>query len=332
VSVRLPGRERNRQGRGVYSEAYWPKDKAAERRFSRLLSAGYKVVKSDDNIPDGKVGEEEKKNTDLVIGTTKSGDASHGGDHASCEVKDSPNHAERGNRGGRGKNPHHYGGKPRLQKGAPERIERRGGSGVYSPTPLKSNQKLLDSAEKSAKLLAELVGRSQRKIRRGTTIDVENLLIALETGDNPLPFLESPDERPKMKILVTPDCSGSTQGWSGLGQAWALHLSKLEGVDVIYVPNFNGELVGVRSSDVDGLIGSVDVLIYLGDGDGQDLCRHYASLGAMVMALDCYSANFCKPRLAESEKGMYWIDRVSAKVPESWAEAIEICLEKGGKM
>lgn len=330
VSVRLSGR--GRCGDRLCDRAHWPSQKIEDRRFRRLLSAGYKVVEQNDDVT-GKVGEEEKKNTDLVIGTTKSGDASHGGDHASCEVEDSPNHAERGNRGRRGKNSHHYGRKPQLQKAVPDEIERHGGFGVYSPTPLRVEPGLLESAEESAKLLAELIGKSQKKIRRGTTIDVEELLIALEMGDNPLPPLEAPDERPKMKILVTPDCSGSTQGWSGLGQAWALHLSKLEGVDVIYAPNFNGEFYGINQSDVNGLISSVDILIYLGDGDGYELCRHYSSMGATVIALDSYSANVAKPRLTElSEGGMYWVDRVSAKAPKSWAEAVEICLKKGGIM
>jgi hypothetical protein len=148
----------------------------------------------------------------------------------------------------------------------------------------------------------------------------------LEIGDNPLPPLEDPDERPKLKILVTPDCSGSTQGWNGLGQAWALHLSRIPDVDVIYFTNVNGELREIEEdAAIQKLMESVDVVLYLGDGDGYELCRHYASNGATVLALDSYSASVAKPRLKIEKAGsgmLYWVDRVSAREPETWTRSI----------
>src|SRR4051794_36692052 len=68
-----------------------------DKELYRLLSQGWKVAgqngqaKATNEPEEGKAGEEEEKQTDVVVGTTKSGSASHGGDHASREVKDSPN-------------------------------------------------------------------------------------------------------------------------------------------------------------------------------------------------------------------------------------------------
>lgn len=113
----------------------------------------------------------------------------------------------------------------------------------------------------------------------------------MKEGFGTVLLLEDPDERPKLKILVTPDCSGSTQNWSGLGQAWALHLSRIPDVDVIYFTNFNGELWEVEGDAATRkLIESVDVVLYHGDGDSDGLCRRYASYGATVLACWTHTA------------------------------------------
>lgn len=311
----------------------------ANRRFYRLLSAGWKVVKQYDFEPDAddsEAGEEEKKDASLVVGTTQTGSASHGGKHASAEVEDSPNAAKRGKRERKCR-----GGQKnrRKKKGSQRRVRIRvqhanGGSNaaVYAPQPLQVTPKLLASAEQSAELLAELVGRSPLKVERGIRVNTEKLLIALETGDDPVPTLEERDERPKLKILVTPDCSGSTQSWNGLGQAWALHLSRLPDVDVIYFTNFNGEFWN-QEADAESrrLIESVDVVLYLGDGDGQELCQQYASHGAIVVGLDSFCANVARPRLKSKTIGqgvIHWVDRVSANEPDTWARSIELCLKQ----
>lgn len=337
VTITVPGRRKNYDG-SVSLDSWYSYQKTAERQdriFKRYLSAGWKVFSHDD----GEVGEEEKKNTEIVIGTTQSGSASHGGKHASAEVEDSPNAARQGKRarkcrGGQKhrRNPERQRSKARVRVQV-QNAGQHGSVGVYSPQPLRITPGLLKSAERSAELLAELVGRSHIKVRRGVTVNAEDLLVALEIGDNPLPPLEDPDERPKLKILVTPDCSGSTQNWSGLGQAWALHLSRIPDVDVIYFTNFNGELWEVEGDAATRkLMESVDVVLYLGDGDGHDLCQRYASsYGATVLALDSYCANYANPRLRTETHGqgtLHWVDRVSAKEPDTWARAVELCLKK----
>jgi len=204
--------------------------------------------------------------------------------------------------------------------------------GVYSPQPLQVSGKARESAKKSAELLAELVGRSSQKIIQGIDVDVEEFLIALEIGDNPIPPLERPRERPRLRLLITPDSSGSTQNWSGLGRAWALLLAKLPDVDVIYADNRNGEFWEIKQErEWQKLVSEVDVVIYLGDGDGRRMCHRYAESGATVVALDCHSARVAQPRLAgifRKPKGgtLYWVDRVSAKEPETWYKALTLIL------
>jgi len=357
VEISLPGRHRMKAGQYDYSSSGHLKTakvslnsgyhsdsrKIAERqnrRFKRLISKGWKIVacngKPVSEEKETVAGEEEKKQTDLVIGITKSGNASHGGDHASAEVEDSPNAAKEGKqkrkcRGGqkhRRKNTYGRNNRVRIQV---QKCSQQGGGAVYAPQPLCVSNGLLESAEKSAELLARLVGRSHIKIKRGVVVNAEKLLVALEIGDNPLPPLENPDERPKIKILVTPDCSGSCQSWSGLGQAWAMHLSKIPDVDVIYFDNFNGEFWDIADdAETKKLIESVDVVLYLGDGDGGQLCERYASFGATVLALDSYCARYANPRLNRSKPGkgvLYWVDRVSTNEPDTWARAIELCFK-----
>lgn len=304
------------------------------RRFNRLLSEGWHVATPEELESIGKI---EKKNTSLVIGTTQTGNASHGGKHASGEVEDSPNaykHGKRirGNRGGRKKKYGRRGNKKRIRLQV-QNAGQNGGAGVYSPQPLQPNPALFQSAEESAELLSRLIGRSAKKVKRGVTVDIQRLLVALETGDDPLPALESPDEKSKLRILVTPDCSGSTQSWNGLGQSWSLHLSKLSDTDVIYFENFNGDFWEIQDNEeVKKLIESVDIVIYLGDGDGTDLCQKYASYGATVLALDSYCASYENPRLESAKRigngTLYWVVSVSANAPHTWKKGIELCLER----
>lgn len=345
VTIQVPHRQvvEANQRPGYYVPETRGQIRRQDKRFRRLLSEGWTVVKPDE---EGTAGEEEKKNTSLVIGSTKSGDKSHGGDHASGEVEDSPNAAKdgkepkrpRGCRGGQRK-PNERQNTPqakrnrRAERGAQVRVQnsgQKGSCGVYSPQPLRVGPEMLRSAEKSAELLAELVGRAGIKVKRGVTVDAERLLVALETGDNPLPPLEWPSERPKCRVLITPDCSGSTQGWSGTGKAWAMHLSKNPELEVVYLDNSNGDFWEVRGEQVERLLASVDIVVYLGDGDGHSLCTSYAQQGATVLALDCYAACVARPRLKAERFGqgqLFWVDRVSAQAPDTWATALSLALE-----
>jgi hypothetical protein len=162
-----------------------------------------------------------------------------------------------------------------------------------------------------------------------------------------LPYLEHPAERPKLKVLITPDSSGSTQGWSGLARAWATIVARDPEVDVIYLDNFNGSFDSSISTQVEDsdyqwgrqdwasdevreLMESLDVVIYLGDSDGSDLCAQYASYGVTVVALDSYCANVAEPRLRKTVNGsgqILWFDRCSAHATYTWYRALEMALD-----
>ena len=315
-----------------------------DMRFRRLLSEGWSVVPEP---PAGSRGEEEKKRMSLVDGSTQTGDQSHGGQHASGEVEDSPNAYDRGKkwtgRGGRGgkRKPAERQNTPQAKKvrreerAAEVRVQdagRRGGAGVYSPQPLRVSQEMLSSAEESAKLLAELVGRAALKVRRGISVHAEKLLVALETGDDPLPPLEWPAERPRARVLVTPDSSGSCQNWSGLGRAWALRLAAHQDLEVVYLENFNGQFRGFRElpEKFAALLAGIDVLVYLGDGDGYALCRSYSERGAsLVVGISSDCAKVERVRLVPTGKQrFFWADRASRYSPNTWKEALRLALEQ----
>ena len=331
----------------------WMRDEEKKKRirldkaFNRLLSAGWKVVRNPLDLQDGtneddngSEREEEKKNTDNVIGTTLFGDKSHGGNHASCEVEDSPNRAQRGCRGGRSKNSK----SDRIQqkkesdqekKQAAYPMRQYDGSGIYTPQRMRISPESIASTESSAELLKKIIGQSEIKMPQGIEIDSERLLIALEMGDNPIPPLEMPHDVPRIRVIVTPDCSGSTQSWSGVGAGWAHHLSRISDIEVVYVENMNGDFIwknyGKPPKSVADFLHDADVLIYLGDGDGHGLCHQYAENGARVIALDCHLSSVAKPRLNKlsrktSSGELYWIDRVSAKDPMTWYKALELVL------
>lgn len=320
----------------------------ADKEFRRLLSAGWKVARTRrelEELLEELNPEEWKKFTDEVNGTTLTGDVTHGGSHNSGEVDheaETPSaervgrYRERGNRGSRNGNPQEREQKleneeRKRSKKKPMRAQVTGGGGnVIAPGPLQVSASVTKSAKASAELLEKVAGRSQFKVPRSVTTNVERLLMALETGDNPLPALQVPDERSRLRILVTPDVSGSTQSWSGVAQAWAQHLAKMPEADVIYIENSNGWFINVDQVAVEALLTEIDLVIYLGDSDGDLLCEKYAQLGATVIALDSYCASWADPQLKEIKrmgKGtLYWVHRVSAKEPGTWAKAIEMCL------
>lgn len=340
TTIPVPGRYRW-QGKwkirdaNSYSEEARNQAERRDRAFRRLLSQGWRVASQREMEKTGVAGEEEQKATDVVDGSAKTGQASHGGDHASCEVKDSPNRAKRGNRGGRSGTRQERGIR-KAQQSQPKTslapVTQKGGGAVFSAQRLSVHPQMQTSAEKSAELLGELVGRSAQKTPSGVVVDAFKLLTALEIGDNPLPPLETRAQKPRLRVLVTPDCSGSTQNWNGLGRAWALFLAKLPDVDVVYHENMNGQFWHGMSPhpEAEKLLSEADVVVYLGDSDGESLCRSYAEKGATVLALDCHCASVAKPRLRYvSQKGsgsLYWVDRVSAKQPETWYQALKLVL------
>ncbi len=316
------------------------------RAFCRLLSKGWKVVANTCSLADAKakvkeyekkIREEEKKQTSLVDGSKKTGSKSHGGDHASGEVENSPNAYDKGNRKRylrRGKRGERRGKRNNQSSGQPffQQTERRNRNrGVYAPQRLKFQEDIIKEAQKSSELLYELTGASNFKVKKGVVVNTEELLINLEIGANPLPALEAPDEKQKIRVLITPDFSGSTQQWSGLGAAWAHLLAQDENIDSLYLENFNGSFQvkkgEIKKEEIENLLGRIDLLIYLGDRDGYELCKRYAQQGVKtVVGFDSYSARVANPRVRKNSVGpgtLYWVDRVSVKSPETWTQGLK---------
>ncbi len=340
-------------------ESHRPED---TKRFYRLLSAGWQVIAHGGRQPSGQHNPAKQKAPEQVAvvapATSMVSEDIHGGDEATQDISDSPKAADdgqnpnnqgaeagdgkdskttrpRGQRGGRGRQKSQH--EPKKQASHPKVVKearQSGGQGVFCLQPFTVKSSTRHDAAKSAALLAELVGQSSLKTIQGTDIDIFDLLIALEIGDNPLPALECPRLRPRMRVLITPDSSGSTQNWSGLARAWSIELSKVPEVDVLYVDNMNGQFVGpaqdfLPDSAVDELLRKIDLVVYLGDEDGKNFCCDCASQGTMVVALDSYCAYRASPRLSITQVGggfVYWVDQVSVHNTDSWSEALQLVI------
>ncbi|OHB18631.1 MAG: hypothetical protein A2666_04515 [Parcubacteria group bacterium RIFCSPHIGHO2_01_FULL_47_10b] len=332
--VGVPGRDKRHDSDGQtrICPMWYNEGDKRDRRFRRLLSKGWEVVQPGDEAARNR--KQWKKHTDVVCGTNQTGDQTHGGQHASGEVENSPNRMPRGNRGSQNRRGKKSEKKHPLRLKV-QRAKQTGNGAVYAPQPLRYSKEIYEAAQGAAELLARLVGKSERKTFQGTEVNVQKLLMSLEIGDNPIPYLETPRERPRIRVLITPDCSGSTQNWSGVGCAFAQHLSKLPDVDVVYHKNFNGELWDERREQVPvltkKLLSEVDVVLYLGDADGYELCASYARQGANVVALDCKSASVADPVVTERKRigsgSLCWVIRCSAKEPSTWFRPLKLVLQ-----
>ncbi|MDR1032664.1 MAG: hypothetical protein LBL84_01480, partial [Candidatus Nomurabacteria bacterium] len=139
----LPRRKKGQSGVAPAPWTNWECEHTPqfERRFSRLLSAGWRVASTaeaeveqpepvEELVEDckteieievavivGQVGEESKKDTDQVDGSVQEGDDSHGGDNASGEVENSPNACENGTQAKRITDGALAGGEKRTRQG-----------------------------------------------------------------------------------------------------------------------------------------------------------------------------------------------------------------------
>lgn len=346
-----------------------PKDRALcqreTRRFHRLLSAGWTVATANTTAPPEPEPDTESATPvqkppehvdEVAEQTSATSNDTHGGNEATGDIADSPNAADDGNNSNR----ESTATEPAEQTSAPPQPTQRArggrartrkhqistepetalvrdnpaGASVYAPAPIQATQATHAAAAESARLLADLVGtHSAHTTVQGTQVDPQGLLLALETGADPVPALEAPRERPRMRVVVTPDCSGSTQDWSGLGQAWALTLAEHQDLDVVYVENFNGQFCDARGGrlDAEPLLAGVDMVVYLGDQDGEDLCREYAATGTHVLLIDSYAASRQAPMLRErshTKAGgtLTWVNQTSAKTPATWTAALRLAL------
>lgn len=210
--------------------------------------------------------------------------------------------------------------------------------GIYSYSEVVFNAQVYHAAKKSAEVLSNFLGKSQAMIEYGIRADIPDLLIRLEDGDNPIPALEIPQNRPKMKIMISPDCSPSTHDWNGLACAWAIMLAKSPDLDVLFCVNSNGEPVKISSERYLTLMRSSDIIIYLGDADGMSHNKEWArEYGQHVIALS--SANHSigtvpphkhdKVHLIVQKYGrgiLRYVTGVSSKDPRTWVKALNLCM------
>ena len=212
--------------------------------------------------------------------------------------------------------------------------------GIYSYSEVVFNAKVYHAAKKSAAVLSAFIGKSLALLEYGIKSDIPQLLIRLESGDNPIPALEVPQNRPKMKIMISPDCSPSTHDWNGLSCAWAIMLAKSPDLDVLFCVNSNGEPVNMSSDRYLTLMRSSDMIIYLGDADGMFHNKAWArDYGQHVIALSSAQTsigNIPKYKLDNKmvhlivqkyKRGVLrYVTGVSSKDPRTWVKALNLCM------
>jgi len=357
ISMSLSSRSYSYKNDSRYKNDTWyqrslAKDLRDHKRYRDLLSRGWQVIATWDYIYDPKdpYKKDWKKFTQEVDGSTRMGDQTHGDEHNSGEVahkaekktleqrepslekeslddnSESSTKPKRGRRGGRGNRQKAH-KKETLQRHS----EKSSNSPVYSYQPIQVNKKLKESVKASAKLIKELVGKSIHTCESSYDIDIEGLMVAIEIGEDPTPYLEIPEQKPRMRILVTPDCSGSCQDWSGVAQGWALELQSIPGIEVFYVENCNGEMLCNKETKED-LIKKQDIIIYLGDGDN-DQIRDLSKTGCTIISINNVCSSYSGVQVAQFEKypkGGVYIElyKVHASNPDDWTEAIKLAIKK----
>lgn len=194
------------------------------------------------------------------------------------------------------------------------------------------------AAEKTARLLAELVGNIAQRNRLG--LDAVELTWRVRTGIDPSPALWRPQLTHRASVLITPDVSGSCQAWSPIwvGIAKFLHKQLGSEIELLFVENVNGEFIDQRGKPlqpalVDQLLERCSVVFYAGDVHGIELTEQYARAGAVVIAFDNYCASAAAPTIDRELSGhigagqRVWVNRISASVPDTWVRAAEIAVQ-----
>lgn len=134
---------------------------------------------------------------------------------------------------------------------------------------------------------------SDKKFKKPRRPHAVKIWKALKTGENPLPYLEVPNDKRQLKVLATPDISGSCQNFSHLSQGFALVLAKMEDVAVTYIENHNGQLIGIEWTKEKSaqFCSAQDIVFYLGDDDCVENALIAAEKGATFIAFSSYRAN-----------------------------------------
>lgn len=164
---------------------------------------------------------------------------------------------------------------------------------VIVPTSVK----LMSQNEKYGAMVQEelkqLVGCSDKKVQRNPQTDALKVLMALETGNDPMPYFDVPSDVRGLKVLVTADISGSCQSFSDLTQGFAITLSKFPEVEVKFALNSNGYLCGVTLEESIEAYKEADIVLYFGDEDCYGHGLDVEKAGATFIAFMSYRANYC---------------------------------------
>lgn len=156
-------------------------------------------------------------------------------------------------------------------------------------------------------------------------MDVTSFVRALETGENPIPYLNK--ERPEGKlfrVLVSPDNSGSCGETFAPAYAVAAAIMAAPGLEVILIENCNGALQledGLSNRPGAINLDNLDVVLYLGDTDYLEtgLSRETSvffvakNAKATLLGLDNTCSNYGDPKRVvelETAKNHLHIQRV----------------------
>jgi hypothetical protein len=194
------------------------------------------------------------------------------------------------------------------------------------------------AAQKAAKLLSEIESTktNRTKTRSGTEVDKEELIEALSTGTDPRPALNSPRERGRLSVVLSPDNSPSTAAWSQTANDFAQVLSSMPNTDATVIPNSNGEWNIERGgagnhTAMSQRMQDADVLLYMGDKDGEESVKQLAADGHTVIALNgnttSSSSGDTEPYVEYVERtprggAVYWVSGVPVDNPDKWTAAM----------
>ena len=194
------------------------------------------------------------------------------------------------------------------------------------------------AAQKAARMLSEIESTktNRTKTRSGTEVDKEKLIEALSTGTDPRPALSSPRERGRLSVVLSPDNSPSTAAWSQTANDFAQVLSSMPNTDATVIPNSNGEWDIERGdagnhTAMSQRMQDADVLLYMGDKDGEESVKQLAADGHTVIALNgnttSSSAGDTEPYIEYVERtprggAVYWVSGVPVDNPDKWTAAM----------
>jgi hypothetical protein len=194
------------------------------------------------------------------------------------------------------------------------------------------------AAQKAAKLLSEIESTktNRTKTRSGTEVDKEELIEALSTGTDPRPALNSPRERGRLSVVLSPDNSPSTAAWSQTANDFAQVLSSMPNTDATVIQNSNGEWDIERGdagnhTAMSQRMQDADVMLYMGDKDGEESVKQLAADGHTVIALNgnttSSSAGDTEPYVEYVERtprggAVYWVSGVPVDNPDKWTAAM----------